>query len=86
MIPGVRHAEANPLTGSLLVLYTPSPLSRAAIQERCAEWAGELHSEGKAPRCAHRFHRDAASRSLVVEVVRHVLPLMLGSCPICRGK
>jgi hypothetical protein len=85
-IPGVRRAQASPLTASLLVIYTPSSQTRAAIQECCAAWSGKASLDGRTSRCAHRYHRHAASRSLVVEVIRHILPLMFGSCPICRGK
>jgi hypothetical protein len=86
-ISGVRHVQANELTGSLLVLYTPSALTREAIRQRCAAWAGECSPP---PRPAHS-HSHALGRGgrmahVVTELLPHLLPLVFGSCPICRRR
>src|SRR5437879_5608235 len=60
-LPAVRHAHANPLTGSLLVLYTPSIRTRESILELWpAEFDGSPASMGTGSgrsRRARRRHR-----------------------------
>src|SRR6266851_1199758 len=87
-LPAVHHAHANPLTGSLLVLYTPSSRARESILELWpAECDSSPASTGTAPgrsRRARRRHRGAMT--IPAELVRHLLPLLFGSCPFCRGR
>jgi len=86
-VPGVRQVLASPVTGNLLVLYSPSLQVKDAILQRCAAWSG---APGGSRACAHGHRAGAVAGSgaagLAAEVVRHVLPLVFGSCPICRGR
>jgi len=87
-LPAVHHAHANPLTGSLLVLYTPSSRARESILELWpAECDGSRAPMGTAhgrSRRSRRRHRGTVA--IPAELVRHLLPLLLGACPICRGR
>lgn len=85
-LPGVRLVQANPLTGNLLVIYTPAAPTREKLQEVCSVWArepvGDVCPHGR----QHGGHRKAhaGATALVAELVPHLLPLLFGSCPICR--
>jgi len=88
LLPGVSHVQANPLTGTLLVLYTPTPRTRETIEElwrtlpefaRMPEWLSCGHS-------AHGRRGHTGTVTVMTELVRHLLPVLLGSCPICRGR
>jgi heavy-metal-associated domain-containing protein len=84
-LPGVRHVQANPRTGNLLVLYTPGALGREEIECHCASWGTQTPSP-RVPAPRNALEAQGASRFLTVaaELLPHVLPLLFGSCPSCR--
>jgi len=62
--PGIQAARANPLTGSILVLYDASLLSEAAVQAVVADLLGHFHTNGAHvhdhdhEQCGHHHHGD----------------------------
>src|SRR5437660_7673606 len=81
LLPGVSHVHANPLTGTVLVLYTPTPQTRETIEDlwrtlpefaQMPEWLSCGHP-------AHGRRGHAGAVTVVTELVRHLLPVLLGS-------
>lgn len=73
-IPGVTSASANPLTGSLIVLYHPDAAKREAILAAVAEFrpaaaSGETARERRARKLAEILANAIAER-LVEHVIR----------------
>jgi hypothetical protein len=83
-LPGVQSAEASALTGSLLVRYTPTPATRTVIEGWWRNWNNSAGAA--APGAAGQPARSQTRMlAVVVELLPHVLPLVLGRCPICGG-
>ena len=93
-LPGVQSAEASVLTGSLLVRYTPTPTTRTVIECWWRSWNSSAGAAtGDSPRrfgapgaaAGHPARSQTGMLAVVVELLPHVLPLVLGRCPICGG-
>jgi hypothetical protein len=85
-IPGVRHVSGSNVTGNLLVVYTPSAPTRSKIEEQCAAWTEAASARVGGRQSPHGHAAGAAGLTVAAELARHLLPLVFGACPICRGR
>ncbi len=89
-LPGVSSAEANPVTGSLIVHYDPQQTSHAPLLDNLRQW-GYLSSTDQPVSCAPAFRlgpvaavsldrvAKVAGACLVEKAVEHSILLLLAA-------